>query len=79
MTFWSGTSDVPHRLGRLQADGVGTRYMEAGERYAAAIPGARLEVFDASSHMPQFEEPERFDAALLDFLARARAATAGTR
>jgi 2-hydroxy-6-oxonona-2,4-dienedioate hydrolase len=50
-----------------------TATVEDGERYAAAIPGARLEVLDDSSHLPQFEEPERFDELHLDFLARADA------
>ena len=30
--------------------------------------GARFEVFDASSHMPQFEEPERFNQLHVPFV-----------
>jgi pimeloyl-ACP methyl ester carboxylesterase len=36
---------------------------------ADRIPGARLVVFDASSHCPFFEEPAAFNAELVEFLA----------
>jgi len=45
-----------------------TATLADGKRYADAIPGARFEVFNKSSHMPQFEEPERFNALHLTFL-----------
>jgi 2-hydroxy-6-oxonona-2,4-dienedioate hydrolase len=48
-----------------------TATVEDGRRYADAIPGARFEVFDQSSHMPQFEEPDRFNALHLEFLEAA--------
>jgi non-heme chloroperoxidase len=41
----------------------------AGKWMADRIPGARLEVFEASSHCPFLEEPEAFNAALEGFLA----------
>jgi pimeloyl-ACP methyl ester carboxylesterase len=41
---------------------------DAGRWIASQIPGARLEIFDASSHCPFLEEPEAFDAALQSFL-----------
>jgi non-heme chloroperoxidase len=41
----------------------------AGKWIADRIPGARLEVFEASSHCPFFEEPEAFNKALEGFLA----------
>ena len=41
----------------------------AGKWMADRIPGARFQVFDASSHCPFFEEPEAFNAALEGFLA----------
>jgi pimeloyl-ACP methyl ester carboxylesterase len=41
----------------------------AGKWMADRIPGARLEVFEASSHCPFFEEPEAFNRALEGFLA----------
>ena len=41
----------------------------AGKWMAERILGARLEVFEASSHCPFFEEPEAFNAALERFLA----------
>ena len=40
-----------------------------GQRYAAAIPGAEFVVFEESAHMPQFEEPERFNRLMLRFWA----------
>ncbi len=41
---------------------------------AAAIPGARLDVIDASGHMAPIEQPAAFEAALLRFLTRTSAA-----
>ncbi len=41
---------------------------DAGRWIASQIPGARLEIFDASSHCPFLEEPEAFEAALRSFL-----------
>ncbi len=48
-----------------------TATVEDGRRYADAIPGARFELFENSSHMPQFEEPERFDRLHVPFLLAA--------
>jgi non-heme chloroperoxidase len=45
-----------------------------GEALAAAIPGARLVVFEASGHAPFLEEPEAFNAALLELLTGVPAA-----
>jgi 2-hydroxy-6-oxo-6-(2'-carboxyphenyl)-hexa-2,4-dienoate hydrolase len=39
-----------------------------GERYARAIPGARRVVFAHSGHVPHEEEPEAFNARLIEFL-----------
>lgn len=36
---------------------------------AEQIPKARLEIFEDSGHMPFFEEPERFNAVVRDFLS----------
>jgi pimeloyl-ACP methyl ester carboxylesterase len=41
----------------------------AGKWMADRIPGARLEVFEASSHCPFLEEPEAFNRALEGFLS----------
>lgn len=35
----------------------------------AAIPGSRLEIFEQARHFPHQDEPARFTAVLLDFLA----------
>jgi non-heme chloroperoxidase len=40
----------------------------AGRWIAEAVPGARLEIFDRSSHCPFLEEPDAFNHALASFL-----------
>jgi pimeloyl-ACP methyl ester carboxylesterase len=42
---------------------------ERAQEIAAAIPGARLVVVPASGHLSTLEQPERVNAALLDWLA----------
>lgn len=47
-TFWTSLMRVPFRLGYVQAGGVSTRYLEAGEGPALVLihgAGAHLEVF----------------------------------
>lgn len=44
---------------------------ECSETMHAGIPGSELTIFEESSHSAHFEEPERFFAALRDFLNRA--------
>ena len=39
-----------------------------------AIPGSRLEIFDAVGHYPHCEAPERFVAVLVDFIASTKPA-----
>ena len=39
-----------------------------GERIAAAVRGARLEIFEDCAHSPNVEQPDRFNGLLLDFL-----------
>jgi pimeloyl-ACP methyl ester carboxylesterase len=41
------------------------------EAIAAAIPGARLAVFEECGHMCPAEAPDQVNAALRDWLARA--------
>ena len=41
---------------------------EIGQWIASQIPGARLECLEASGHSPQYEQPERFNAVLADFV-----------
>lgn len=53
--------DVRKRLGD---------YPALGKRAAAAIPHATLVEFDDLGHSPQVQAPERFNAALLNALAR---------
>jgi pimeloyl-ACP methyl ester carboxylesterase len=38
---------------------------------AREVPGARLEVFEDSDHLPMYREPERFNALVLEFLESA--------
>jgi proline iminopeptidase len=37
---------------------------------AHVIPGARLEIFEKSSHFPWYEEPDKYVAVLQDFLSK---------
>jgi 2-hydroxy-6-oxonona-2,4-dienedioate hydrolase len=46
-----------------------TATLSDGERYADAISDSRFVVFTDSAHMPQLEEPERFNELHLAFLA----------
>ena len=68
------------RLGELRApllvmlgtlDDPGTS--ESMRHLADAVPGARLEVFGGSAHMLNLEQPDRFNALLLDFFGKAAA------
>ena len=43
--------------------------LSKSEEIVAGIPGSRLEVFEASGHMPMIEEPEKFISVLRSFLA----------
>ncbi len=51
--------DVQARLGN---------YPELGKRTARAIPGAKLVEIEGVGHIPHLEAPDRFEAALLEFL-----------
>ena len=44
------------------------RYPELGKRAAGVIRGARLVELDGVGHVPHLEAPDRFHAALLEFL-----------
>jgi len=46
------------------------RYAELAVRTKAAIPGARLIEFPDDGHAPQIQQPEKFNAALVEGLAR---------
>jgi pimeloyl-ACP methyl ester carboxylesterase len=45
--------------------------LHCGERYQAAIPGARLEVIDRCGHSPQIEKPQAFLDLVVPFLTAA--------
>ncbi len=47
---------------------------ESNRRIAAAVPGARFELMDGVGHLPYVEAPDRFNALVAGFLARAVAA-----
>jgi pimeloyl-ACP methyl ester carboxylesterase len=47
-------------------------YAELAPRTRAAIPGARLVPFPDAGHAPQIQEPDKFDAALIEGLAQMR-------
>ena len=42
--------------------------IEAGWAMHGRLPGSRFEVFDHSSHMPNFDEPDRFNDLVVGFL-----------
>lgn len=42
--------------------------LAAAAPLAAAIPGARLAVMPGTAHLPQMEQPQRFNEIVLDFL-----------
>jgi 2-hydroxy-6-oxonona-2,4-dienedioate hydrolase len=46
-----------------------TATLSDGRKYADAIVDSRFVVFENSAHMPQLEEPERFNALHLAFMA----------
>ncbi len=45
-------------------------YAELAPRTKAAIPGATLVEFPDAGHAPQIQEPDKFDAALIEGLSR---------
>lgn len=47
---------------------------EAGERLAAAVPGAQKHVFEDVAHMVNLERPAEFNEVVLEFLRKAEAA-----
>ncbi len=49
-------------------------FSSGAERVLAAVPGARLELFERCGHCPQIEEAERFAKLLLEFSGEAAAA-----
>jgi pimeloyl-ACP methyl ester carboxylesterase len=46
------------------------------ERMAGKIPGARYACLDGLGHMPNLEAPQRYDAAIIEFLRAVTAADA---
>jgi proline iminopeptidase len=42
--------------------------VSSAETIASLIPDARLAVFEKSGHSPQFEEAEKFQAVIRDFV-----------
>jgi L-proline amide hydrolase len=79
LTGW----DITDRLGRINVPTllVSGRYDEATPRIMrqvqAAIPGARWELFEWSSHMPHIEEPAHFRDIVADFLTSVEASPTG--
>jgi pimeloyl-ACP methyl ester carboxylesterase len=43
-------------------------FIRGSEELARTIPGSRIKAIEGAGHSPQFEQPDRFNAALLDFL-----------
>lgn len=73
-----GLIDVEARLGTVKHPVLVTAgrhdrtcSVEAAQAMAAGIPGAELVIFESSGHMTFVEEPDRYIAAVRDFLDRA--------
>jgi len=43
-------------------------FIRGSEELARTIPGSRIEAIEGAGHSPQFEQADRFNAVLLDFL-----------
>ena len=44
--------------------------LQWGKDYAAAVPGAQLEVIEGCGHFPNLEKPREFDSAVINFLRK---------
>ncbi len=44
--------------------------LSSGERLKTSMPNAQFEVIDQTGHLPQYEEPQKFNRILLKFLTR---------
>jgi pimeloyl-ACP methyl ester carboxylesterase len=47
---------------------------ESARRFAAAIPGATVEILEGAGHHPELEAPERVAAAIRELVTDARSA-----
>jgi 2-hydroxy-6-oxonona-2,4-dienedioate hydrolase len=56
-----------------------TATLSDGQRYADGIADSRFIVFGDSAHMPQLEEPERFNGLHMAFLADPRSVQSDAR
>ncbi|MEX2446099.1 MAG: alpha/beta fold hydrolase, partial [Dehalococcoidia bacterium] len=52
----------------LTAGRLDTRYVQAAEQMATAIPDSRVHIIDGAGHAAHLERPEAFHEAVLDFL-----------
>jgi len=75
--FFNTLVDEIDRLGRLEIPTmiVWGRHdravpIEAGWQMHGRLPGSRFEVFDRSGHLPNFDEPDRFNDLVVGFLQR---------
>jgi pimeloyl-ACP methyl ester carboxylesterase len=73
--FFNTLADTIDHLGTLGIPTLITwgRYdravpIEAGWEMHGRLPGSRFEVFDRSSHLPNFDEPDRFNDLVVGFL-----------
>ena len=69
---------LPHLLGGVQTPtlvvwgrGDGIVPLECGERYAKALPHARLAVIEGAGHLVDMERPAELARAVIDFAAEA--------
>ena len=73
---WSRLADLPRiKVPALIMVGQYDEQTPAcAQRMYSRLPKAEMVLFEHSSHMPFYEEPKEFDAALLPFLKRVQAA-----
>ena len=56
----------------LTAGRLDTKYVQAAEEMARAIPDARVRIIEGGGHAAHLEQPEAFNAVVMDFLREMR-------
>ena len=56
----------------LTAGRLDTKYVQAAEEMAQAIPDARVRIIEGGGHAAHLEQPEAFNAVVMDFLREMR-------
>lgn len=56
----------------LTAGRLDTKYVQAAEEMAAAIPDSRVRIIEGAGHAAHIEQPQAFNAVVLEFLREVR-------